>query len=308
MYDMRSVRPQRFQAGWLTQPGWMAAVGFSILAGVLCLSVWLKHHRQQQFVRQIKRLGATIERVEGGPPWLRNLLGADLLALFDRVEYVHLPVTILSDEHCSQLLDLRHLHELALVRTNLGHVNTEVVGRLTRLDYVGFTATRDTDAGLQYCRNMSHLRQLALCDTDVTDAGLQHLGGLQQLQTLKMPGCRRVTGAGLAHLAELPRLERMNLARTRIADEDLAHLSALKSLKAMDLQGTRITDAGLVHLAALDLQELRLTDTRITDAGVACLAGLTNLQSLYINRTEVTREGRQELCKALPYCQVLPRP
>ncbi len=68
-----------------------------------------------------------------------------------------------------------------------------------------------------------------------------------------------------------------------------------------------ITDAGLARIAGLtQLQDLRLNVTNITNAGLAQLAGLTELQRLELNGTQVTDEGVKKIQQALPNCKILP--
>ena len=58
------------------------------------------------------------------------------------------------------------------------------------------------------------------------------------------------------------------------------------------LRYKRATDAGLVHLKGLtSLQELVLDNTQVTDAGLVHLEGLTGLRHLDLTNTEVTDAG-----------------
>ncbi|HEV7222461.1 MAG TPA: leucine-rich repeat domain-containing protein [Pirellulales bacterium] len=76
-------------------------------------------------------------------------------------------------------------------------------------------------------------------------------------------------------------------------------------IKYIALYRSKDTDAGLAHLQGLtSLQRLYLDNTQVTDAGLTHLHGLTSLQGLYLDNTQVTDAGLAALRKALPHCQI----
>jgi hypothetical protein len=80
----------------------------------------------------------------------------------------------------------------------------------------------------------------------------------------------------------------------------------MSGLTTPSLDHAPITDAGLVHLERLTgLQNLSLSGTQVTDNGLVCLTGLTGLRRLFLfDATPVTREGVQQLQKALPNLKI----
>ena len=54
----------------------------------------------------------------------------------------------------------------------------------------------------------------------------------------------KVTAAGFAHLKMANQLEELNLAGTRLTDDELVHLQGMASLKFLGLGGTGVTDVG----------------------------------------------------------------
>ena len=77
-------------------------------------------------------------------------------------------------------------------------------------------------------------------------------------------------------------------------------------VRSVSLSGNKkIGDSELVHLSGLtNLQYLHLQGTQITDAGLVHLKGMTNLEKLRLEDTQVTDAGVAELQKALPNCKI----
>ncbi len=87
---------------------------------------------------------------------------------------------------------------------------------------------------------------------------------LQQLQTLDLNGCDKITDAGLQHISALQQLQTLSLERcVKIFDAGLAHLSALKELRSLSIRycGGNVTNAGILrHLVSLP--QLEWLDSR----------------------------------------------
>jgi Leucine Rich repeat len=107
--------------------------------------------------------------------------------------------------------------------------------------------SRVSDADLAYLRGMTHLRELAIPDTQVTDAGMENLQGLIRIKHLDL-GRTQMTDAGLVYLAGLSRLQELFLNGTQVTDAGLIHLQGLNELELLDLAGTLVTDAGAQQL------------------------------------------------------------
>ena len=62
----------------------------------------------------------------------------------------------------------------------------------------------------------------------------------------------------------------------------------------------------MAHLRGLtQLQGLFLDNTQVSDAGLAHLRGLTRLKRLYLNNSQVTDAGVNEVRKALPNVEIV---
>lgn len=96
----------------------------------------------------------------------------------------------------------------------------------------------------------------------------------------------------LGSLKYLPNLLDIDLANTKITNDELSSLAKLKALKVIDLSGTGISTQGIEHLKDLSqLEELNLKDTKIDNNSLAVIAGLRNLQKLYLDNTAITGSG-----------------
>ena len=78
--------------------------------------------------------------------------------------------------------------------------DSEQIGRLTRLQWVGVVSGSLTDAGLANLHALTDLSMLELGAFEVTDAGLTHLSGLTKLTHLNLRGTPATGCAGLGRI------------------------------------------------------------------------------------------------------------
>jgi hypothetical protein len=103
------------------------------------------------------------------------------------------------------------------------------------------------------------------------------------------PGDGRVIG-------QLTKLNRLDVRRSNVTDEDLKQWKALKNLKQLNLWDAKVSDAGIAALSELtSLESLELGETGITDAGLASIAKLTALRELDLARTKISDAGLKSL-------------
>ncbi|MEQ8785257.1 MAG: hypothetical protein RIC55_03125 [Pirellulaceae bacterium] len=201
----------------------------------------------------------------------------------------------------SQISDdgLQYLVGLSVTEVDLG--SCEVTDRgleyLTALPLrsLGLYSTEITDDGLRALRGLP-LDKLGLGNTDITDDGLARLKGMP-LRNLSLSGTR-VTDDGLAHLRRLP-LEGLGLPR-QITDRGLVHLR-LMPLRSLNLGGTSITDNGLRHLEGLPIKGLWLYGANLTDAAVASLERMPELDTVYIQDTQISEAAAERLRGSVRY-------
>jgi len=158
-----------------------------------------------------------------------------------------------------------------------------------------------TDDHLRHLETLSTLKFLDLSETLVSDSGLGHLRVLNQLERLGLVACPWITDAGLAHIEGLMRIKELDLRKTAITDEALAHLEKLHSIEELWLDDTQVTDDGLVYLQ--DLTQLRTVGfcgSRVTDVGLDLLQGLKNLESIWVDKSLISSERREQLKRRFP--------
>ena len=141
-----------------------------------------------------------------------------------------------------------------------------------------------------------------------TAARLKTLGAAIEwdVVTVNLAGTR-ISDDDLKLLREFPRLQTLYLHHAPITDAGVMNLKGLSSLTKLDLFDTKVTDAGLEHLAEWmpSLESLELNDNVVTDFGLRFLKGLHRLRRLDVRMTRVTQTGADELKRALPGLEIL---
>ncbi len=184
-----------------------------------------------------------------------------------------------------------------------GHCTWDTTARPWQVTEVDLSLNdKCTDASLGHLTTFQNLREPNLCmNIGLTPAGFAHLEDLTSMQVLNL-SATDVDDTGLAHLERLTNLRVLNLNLASVTDDGLVYLKGMAGLQDLDLSyNLFLTDAGLVHLRGLtNLRVLNLEGDQITDAGLVHLKGITTLQTLKVNRTSVTADGFDRLCKTLP--------
>ena len=141
------------------------------------------------------------------------------------------------------------------------------------------------------------LLPLTSCSSGTQLSPAQQAGQEEALARIKQLG-------GTAKPPEGP-VERVNLAGTKVVDDDLKLLAALPGLRILNLSHSQVGDNGLSHLtSAKELVELILSSTQVTNQGVLRLRDLPKLGFLFVKRTQVTDATVEELRKAIPHLMV----
>lgn len=171
--------------------------------------------------------------------------------------------------------------EIVGIEGSLNLDDFKAMRNLTKLEYLFPTNGQVTDQMMEYVKGWVNLRDLRVKGPQLTDEGLRNVADLPRLTHLSIPYSAKITDRGMSYLKTL-NLELLSIADDSINDVGLACLkdmTTLTCLKAGSPTG-HITDAGLKYLSALtNLNELWLIKSDITDAGILeNLQGLTKVQ------------------------------
>ncbi|XP_034023049.1 uncharacterized protein si:ch73-173p19.1 isoform X1 [Thalassophryne amazonica] len=155
-----------------------------------------------------------------------------------------------------------------------------------------------TNELLRQLRAFTALKYLSLVHSPlITDFGLSVLSNLVKLQHLNLASCSKLTDSCLQHVTGLRNLSFLSLDQTKVTDAGMMLYlqSAPSSLTQLSLNQTAVTEATLAVLPTCvpQLWLLSIKHTMITD--VSALSELTNLQTLYLDGTEVTEVSLEKL-------------
>ena len=156
----------------------------------------------------------------------------------------------------------------------------------------------DLDIFKQSCAN--EITHLYLNGTQISDEGLAKLASLQHLDDLNL-GYTTLTGAGFANVT-FTSLKKLSFRGCeQLTVDGFKQIVNCQNLEKLDLVESNIDDPFLQEIAKLDkLLTLWIDDTKVTNAGLSYLNGMTQLKSLSIRGTTITREGMLQLWKHLP--------
>jgi len=175
---------------------------------------------------------------------------------------------------------------------------------LTQVKRLNLCGTNVTDEGLAHLEDLTGLEALDLRYTDVTDMGLKHLENLVNLTELQLGGMSRnagkmITDVGINHLRKMTKLRKLALGGTKISDQALDTIKGMTGLIDLVLSQTTVTDDVMPVIASLaDLEHLDLFNTRVTDQGTVHLRGLAKLRYLNLYDRPISDDAVDELTRA----------
>ncbi|TWU00948.1 leucine-rich repeat domain-containing protein [Stieleria varia] len=151
------------------------------------------------------------------------------------------------------------------------------------------------------------LRQLCLAQCDVTGEGLATVPPSQQLNWLDLSRLP-IDAHDVARILPAPTLlTQLSLEATRTDESIRDWLTQARRLEEVDLSFTRINDDVVDTLgASADLQVLWLTGCPITDRSISSIAKMKRLQSVDLQRTQVSEAGLDQLRRSRPDLNINP--
>jgi len=290
----------------------------SVIALAVWLAIWVNHaRRQKQAIDHVQMLSGSVQYAHQfptghwdelarndsaeppGPAWLRNWLGDEYFVCPVGLNFMGQPI---DDDDMVQVGALTDLERLWIVG---GPPGTKKIAGFGLTHLRNLTALRDlalcqlpiSDEDIMSLERLTRLEGLLLSDTLVTDAGLRYLKRLKKLSYLSLSRTQ-ISAAGLEELKGLTELTTLDIQNTKVTDLRLRHLTTLRNLSVLWLDRTQISDESLQHLQDLpNLQVLGLADTKVTGSGLQHLMPLNKLARLRLDASQLTSEGLECLKK-----------
>ncbi len=194
----------------------------------------------------------------------------------------------------------------------------DVLSRLVQLEKLDIYHAAFNPEKIRRLAPLTKLKELNLPDCGITDNSLKQLEGCTELERLDLGG-NGLTDAAGASLAKFKRLTYLNIGRQQITDKIMPQLQGLEQLQFLAFHSTAVTDAGLAQLAKLPLQGMEYYGSRVTLKGIsqikslkglngadlgkitdnemAIIGGMSGLEMLILNPTNITDDGLAQLEK-----------
>jgi tetratricopeptide (TPR) repeat protein/Leucine-rich repeat (LRR) protein len=204
----------------------------------------------------------------------------------------------------AHLAPIQSLRRLEVKMARIDGAGFKALGGLVQLadmslDLIDFPAASLKSADFAELKNMAHLESLTISsgesDTRINPAAgnaiLSAAGQMPALKSLEVFGVFGINADGLEALAKSPRLEHLCLSTVSLDPRDAAVLGQMAALKELALYSTGPMK---VEVAANLAKSQSLTELMIdglSDDSLRQLASLHTLESLYVQRSEVTGTG-----------------
>lgn len=222
-----------------------------------------------------------------GVPQLTNAVLPHLQKM-DRLEFLQLDGTAITDDGLQQLPELKRLKSLRLTGTASRGL---VLARFQGSPLERFSCDHLSDEGARLLSQFPKLLEVSVGGSPITGAGLADIARLPSLQSLALAGCRELKDADFAVLGNIYSLSNTYLVNTSAGDLAAHSLARLNNLRDLHLGSEQLTDAGvrkLCEIVSLHSLTINSDAVNLTDEAFVDLWRLTNLQSLTISAPHVT--------------------
>lgn len=216
-------------------------------------------------------------------------------------------------EHLGHITTLESLN---VISTKFNDAWMPHIAKLTNLKTLRFTNNGSlTDAGMEQLAGLTNLEQFSFVGTKITGRAYAKFQGFTKLTRVSHRGSS-IDDEGLKELCDhLPNLESISLAHAKFTDVGAVHLAKLTKLKGLELGTHGATPAALKNLTGLPLDSIQLgegfhsaeaftivqaiatlrklsvTDgSKLTDADLKLIAGITQLESLIMDKLPLPDE------------------
>lgn len=286
------------------------AITLLILAAAANLALALDPH-VEAVIRTVEGAKGKIERTEDG----QSLKLVDL-AVPNAGPHDHRKEDPYDAAFFEHLGHITALESLNVISTKANDEWIKPLGKLTNLKTLRFTNNgKLTDAGMETFAGLKNLESFSFVGTQITGKAYAQCAGWTKVTRVSHRGSQ-INDEGLKELCEhLPNLESISLAHAKFTDAGAAHLAKLTKLKGIELGTHNATPAALKHLISLPLASIQLgegfhsaeafttvkaiptlrslsvTDgNQLTDADLGLIAGITQLESLSMDKLPLPDE------------------
>lgn len=166
---------------------------------------------------------------------------------------------------------------------------------------------RVSDGVVQSNSASGPLTELCLSGSQVTARGLATIRASNSLRWIDLTNLN-VSSEDVRRLVPVPSsLEQLSLESTEVDDTLADWMATAKQIIELDLSHTRCGDATVFALADHDgLRTLWLTGSTITDASIPVLSRMQSIESIDLQRSQVTDEGLAKLKISHPNWKINP--
>ncbi|HEY9679352.1 MAG TPA: protein kinase [Drouetiella sp.] len=141
------------------------------------------------------------------------------------------------------------------------------------------------------------LTELNFIRTLVSQEQFEAICKLERLEKICFSSAGNLIG-NFSSLRKLDKLKSIDLSRSQIQDDQIQQIARLPHLETLFLNGCEnLTDEGLAPLPDSNIHRLELADTKISDKGLAILAKIKTLSELNLEKTFITADGINQLCR-----------
>lgn len=161
---------------------------------------------------------------------------------------------------------------------------------------------RDGDAPIGVYDQVVEVR---LIDAGITDQFVASLSQFDELRILNLSQ-NEITGEGIQHLTRLKHLEDLDLAYTKVRDDDMATLGEIGSLRRLDLSHNRLNGRGFHGLESLtNLETICFVATPLREGALEKLSKLPALTMCNIfGCRHLPRKSVEAFRRAKPDCRL----
>ena len=161
------------------------------------------------------------------------------------------------------------------------------VRTLESLDVRG-TSNSCSDKALKRISELPKLKRLQISSPNLTDEGVKHLERLTELDTLSVFG--NLSAQSIAYLQSQHQLRDLCLGIRRVPRSAMETIAQFKNLERLDLSRAEIGDEEVVALRDHpSLRELFLNSARVTDRSREVLESLDHLEHVSLRGTDESR-------------------